>query len=75
MKRIERVTALIEKEGTSYVALCPELDVASQGDSIEDAGANLEEAPTLFIETGSEAEIAERSHSEVYITGLDIAVG
>lgn len=75
MKRIERVTALIEKEGTSYVALCPELDVASQGDSIEDARANLEEAPILFIEIGSEAEIAERSHSEVYITGLDIAVG
>lgn len=75
MQRIERVTALIEREGDGYVALCPELDIASQGDSIEEARANLEEALALFMETASETEIEERFHSEVYVTGLDLVVG
>lgn len=36
-----RFTAVIEREGDGYVSLCPELDIASQGDSIEEARANL----------------------------------
>jgi predicted RNase H-like HicB family nuclease len=47
MKR--RLTAIIEREGNAYVALCPELDIASQGDSIEGARDNLQEAPELFL--------------------------
>ena len=31
-----QMTALIEREGDGYVSLCPELDIASQGGSIED---------------------------------------
>ena len=42
MERVEHVTACIYREGTAYVALCPELDIASQGDTIEDARHNLE---------------------------------
>ena len=75
MERIERVTAVIEREGDGYVAFCPELDVASQGDTIEEARRNLEEALALFMETASPEEIAERFHSEVYVTGLDVAIG
>ncbi len=75
MQHIERVTAVIEREGDGYVALCPELDVASQGDSIEEARANLEEALDLFFEAASPAEIADRFHREVYVTHLDVAVG
>ena len=44
MKEIKELTAIIEREGDGYVALCPEFDVASQGDSIEEARANLIEA-------------------------------
>jgi predicted RNase H-like HicB family nuclease len=55
--------------------LCPELDIASQGDSIEEAKANLEEALSLFFEAASPTEVAERLHPEVYVTALDIAVG
>ncbi len=44
-------TAIIEREHEGYVALCPELDVASQGDTIEEARANLREALELFLET------------------------
>jgi predicted RNase H-like HicB family nuclease len=75
MKHVERVTAVIEREDDGFVALCPELDVASQGDSIEEARANLVEALSLFFETASPQEVSERLHSEVYVTALDIAVG
>ena len=75
MQHIERVTAVIEREDEGFVALCPELDIASQGDTIEAARNNLQEALTLFFETASPKEIAERFHTEVYVTALDIAVG
>lgn len=70
-----RLTALIEREGDGFVALCPEVDVASQGDTIELARANLQEALELFFETASAAEIADRLHGEVYVTTLEVAVG
>ena len=75
MKHVERVTAVIEREQDGFVALCPELDIASQGDSIEEARANLEEALSLFFEAASPEEVAKRLHSEVYVTALDISVG
>ena len=58
-------TAVIEHEGDGYVALCPELDIASQGSPIEEARTNLVEAVELFLETASAAEIDERLHEEV----------
>lgn len=69
------LTAIIEREGNGYVALCPEVDVASQGDSVAEARANLQEAITLFLETASAEEIAKRWCSEVYVTQVEIAVG
>lgn len=62
------LTAIIEKEGTGYVSLCPELDIASQGDTIEEAKANLKEAIELFFECASPQEISQRFHDEVFIT-------
>jgi predicted RNase H-like HicB family nuclease len=64
-------TAVIEREGDGYVALCPELDVASQGDTIEQARGNLAEAVALFLEAASPDEVHERLHSEVYVTRLE----
>lgn len=49
MSAPHRLTAIIEREGDGYVSLCPELDIASQGESIEEARANLVEALTLFL--------------------------
>ena len=74
-KMMRMFTAVIEREGDGYVALCQELDIASQGDSIEQARKNLTEAVTLFLETASPSEIQQRYHSEVYITPLEVAVG
>src|SRR5262245_29950432 len=53
-------TAIIEREDNGYVALCPELDIASQGDSIEEARANLQEALELFLEAASPDEVDQR---------------
>lgn len=72
---VRQLTAIIEKEGDGYVSLCPELDVASQGDSIAEARANLIEALELFFETASPDEISSRLHEEVYVTHVEIAVG
>ena len=54
------LTASVEREGDGYVSLCPELDVASQGDTVADARDNLIEALTLFFETSSVREIDRR---------------
>ncbi|MBB5015847.1 type II toxin-antitoxin system HicB family antitoxin [Rehaibacterium terrae] len=69
-----QLTAIIEREGDGYVSLCPELDIVSQGGSIEEARTNLIEALELFFETASEQEIRERMHDEVYITQVEVAV-
>lgn len=71
----QKLTAIIEREGSGYVALCPELDIASQGDSIEQARENLQEALELFFETASQEEVAQRLHGEVYVTQVEVAVG
>jgi predicted RNase H-like HicB family nuclease len=56
----QRLTAIIEREGDGYVALCPELDIASQGDSAEAARENLREALELFYECAPPEEVARR---------------
>jgi predicted RNase H-like HicB family nuclease len=56
-----QLTVIVEREDDGYVALCPELDVASQGDTIEAARANFQEALELFLETASPEEIEQRS--------------
>ena len=69
------LTAIIEREGNGYVALCPEVDIASQGDTVDEASRNLKEALELFFETASAQEIGERLHDEVYVTRVEVAVG
>jgi predicted RNase H-like HicB family nuclease len=73
MKR--QLTAIIEREGDGYVALSPELDIASQGDTIEASLENLREALELFFETAAPEEIRQRLHEEVYVTRVEVAVG
>jgi predicted RNase H-like HicB family nuclease len=68
-------TGIIEKEGDLYIALCPELDVASQGTTVEEATANLREAVELFLESASPEEIKQRLHTEVFVTRVDAAHG
>ena len=70
-----RLTAIIQPEGTGFVSLCPELDIASGGPSIEEARANLIEALTLFFEAADPSEVARRFHHEVFVTQVEVPVG
>jgi predicted RNase H-like HicB family nuclease len=60
MKSTQKLTAIIEREGDGYISLCPELDLASQGDNIEEARPNLIEALELFFETADPSEVKNR---------------
>jgi predicted RNase H-like HicB family nuclease len=75
MQQPLRLTAIIEREDDGFVALCPELDIASQGPSVEDARSNLVEALTLFFETADSSEIKRRIRSEVFVTQIEVPVG
>ena len=69
------LTALIQKEGGGYVSLCPELDIASQGDTVEAARDNLREAVELFFEAAGPGEVDRRLGGEVFVTRLEVAGG
>ena len=68
------LTAIVNHENHGYVALCPELDIASQGDTIGQARDNLREALELFYQTTDPAEISGRLRGEVYVTQLEVEV-
>jgi predicted RNase H-like HicB family nuclease len=70
-----QLTAIIEREGDGYVSLCPELDIASQGDSVEEARDNLREALELFFEVASSEEVERRLAGEVFVTQLEVRCG
>ncbi|NIA28766.1 MAG: type II toxin-antitoxin system HicB family antitoxin [Actinobacteria bacterium] len=76
MKKVQRFTGIIEKENEGYVSICPELDIASQGDTVEEARNNLIEALELFFETADTSEVKQRlkKHS-LFITPIEVAVG
>ena len=69
------LTAFIEHEDDVWVAICPELDIASQGSTVEEARTNLQEAVELFFECGPPEEVAKRLRSEVFVTRIDVAAG
>ena len=74
MPDLRRLTAIIEREGDGYVALCPEYDIASQGTTIEEARDNLIEALTLFFESADSTEVRRRFQPEVLVTQVEVKV-
>jgi predicted RNase H-like HicB family nuclease len=75
MKQPQQFIGIIGREGAGYVALCPELDIASQGNTVEETRRNLIEAIELFFETADPSEIQNRLHKEVFVTHVEVAVG
>lgn len=71
----DQLTAIIRREGDGYVSLCPELGVASQGDTVDEARLNLQEAVAGFLDAASDEEIARRYSDEFYVTRIEVAVG
>ena len=70
-----KLTALIEREGNGYVSRCPELEIASQGDTVEQARDNLKEALELFFEEAPDEEIQRRIHGDLFVTQVEVSVG
>ena len=70
-----QLIAIIQRETDGFVALCPEFDVASQGDTIEAARENLREALELFFECASAQEIQDRMGNEVFVTQVEVGIG
>lgn len=68
-------TALIQREDDMYVSLCPELDIARQGETIQEARQNLREAIELFLEEADSSEVRERLHNEQYVSSIEVSVG
>lgn len=65
-----QLTAVIEREDDWFVATCPELDIVSQGETVEEARFNLLEAVQGFFEAASPSEIKRRLKKETYIMPL-----
>lgn len=74
MDKTRQFTVVIEREEEMFVALCPELDIASQGSSVEEARDNLVEAIELFFESASPDEVTRRVHDEVFVTRVQVRV-
>ncbi len=72
---LKTLTATILREENGYVSICSELDIASQGETVEEARENLREAVELFYETAHPNEVARRLNSEIYITPLEVEIG
>ncbi len=60
------LTAIIWKEDDKYVSKCPELEVASCGDTIESALENLKEAVELYLENAKELDLIEEIPSLIF---------
>jgi predicted RNase H-like HicB family nuclease len=67
-------SALIEREDDGFVALAPELDIASQGDTVEEARLMLKEAVELFLAAADEEEIQRRMSGECYIVPMECSI-
>ena len=75
MRELKKLTAVLRSEGDGYVSHCYELDIASQGESMEEATNNLREALELFFECASSEEIKARLMINVLVTQVEVAVG
>lgn len=70
---VPSLTAVVEKEGGWYVSRCPELGVASQGKTREEAYAMLAEAVELWLEHASIKEIKRRLKSGATVRSLELS--
>lgn len=74
MRRLA-LTAVIEREDDGYVALCPELDIASQGESRDEARANLREAIEAFLDVADSQEVKRRLNADRHVETLELEIG
>ena len=66
------LTAIVRKEGRRYSSLCPELDIASCGDSIQDAISELRKAIKLYFKV-TKKRLIHKTTEPIYVTQLKLA--
>ncbi|MBD2778550.1 type II toxin-antitoxin system HicB family antitoxin [Iningainema tapete] len=70
-----QVSVIIEKDQYGYYAYCPELPgCQSQGDSLEEVRANIQEAVELYIETLSDSERQALRSKQILTMTLEVQV-
>ena len=70
-----KVSTVIEKDEHGYYAYAPELEgCQTQGDTVEEVIANIQEAVELYLETLSEAERQEISSKQILTTSVEVNV-
>ena len=60
-----KLTAIIQREGNGFVSLCPERDIANEGDTREEAQPNLNGAVEGFLGAASPAELQRRLSAQL----------
>ena len=70
-----KLSAIIQREKQGYISLRPELDDASQGDTVEESRSNLKEAFDLFFKSAPLKEIQQRLLGEIYVGQIEVAFG
>ncbi len=73
MLNMKQLLARVWPEEGGFVAECVELRVVSQGDTQDEAMANLREAVELFLETADESEVHERLHAGTFVRTFEVA--
>lgn len=70
-----KLTVIIEKDEEGYFAYCPELKgCMSEGDTFDEAMANIIEAIKLYLETLSQEEKEELSRKEIHTSTVEVQV-
>ena len=75
--KVFNFSVVVIPENDSFSAWSPDLDIASQGDTIEEAVANLKEAIELHMECLTSPEILELTnrHGQKLMTSLEVQLG
>lgn len=70
-----KVSIVIEKDENGFYAYCPELEgCQTQGDTFEEAMANIKEAVELYLETLTDEEKKDYLSKEILTTTLEVKV-
>ena len=69
---MQRITVHIVKDGDSFVSHCLDYDIASQGETREEAKHNILEAVSLFLECASPDEVQRRLNEHGHIEQLSV---
>jgi len=71
-----KLTVVVEKDAHGYYAYCLELEgCQTQGDTLEEVRANIQEAAELYLETLGEAERKELLSKQILITAIEVPFG